>query len=390
MDVVVVGAGIGGLALANGLTADGHRVRVLERAPRLRTGGAAVTIFSNGTAAAAGLGVPLDGLGSPIDSLTFHAPGGGRYARADLREQRDRTGFGIATVPRAAVLQRFAAALPPDAVHFGRDVADVAVAPGGVVVTDADGTRHTADVVVGADGHRSAVRRAVLDDRPAALTGWTSWQGLTRVLPGLADGTHAMCVVGPAGLCGLMPAGAGLLQWWFDVPTPPPAAGTVVAWLRDSFRAYGDPVRTLLDGLTDADVQAYPHVVHRVPDRWGTGAATLLGDAAHVFPPSQAQGANQALEDAWLLRRALRSPGPPADALRSYERIRARRVRRISRLAASEVTNRPPPGAARLAGRILTARALARLQLRVIRRASSVLNDDTTAPASAPHAPRSS
>jgi FAD-dependent urate hydroxylase len=115
MDVVVVGAGIGGLALANGLAADGHRVRVLERAPRLRTGGAAVTVFSNGAAAAAGLGVPSDGLGSPIDSLTFHAPGGGRLARADLREHRDRTGFGVATVPRAAVLECFTAALVPAA-----------------------------------------------------------------------------------------------------------------------------------------------------------------------------------------------------------------------------------------------------------------------------------
>ena len=377
MDVVVVGAGIGGLALANGLAADGHRVRVLERAPRLRTGGAAVTIFSNGSAAAAGLGVPLDGLGSAIDTLAFHAPGGGRYACADLREQRDRTGFGIATVPRAALLERFAAALAPGSVHFGRTVADVAVAPDGVTVTDTDGDRHTGDVVVGADGHRSAVRRAVLDDRPAAPTGWTSWQGLTRALPGIADGTHAMCVVGPAGLCGLMPAGAGLLQWWFDVPGPRPAAGAVVAWLRDGFRGYGEQIRTLLDGLTEADVQAYPHVVHRVPARWGTGATTLLGDAAHVFPPSQAQGANQALEDAWLLRRALGAPCAPADALRRYERIRARRVRRISRLAAGEVTNRPPAGAARLAGRLLSARAVARLQLGVIRRASSVLNDDT-------------
>jgi len=376
MDVVVVGAGIGGLALANGLTADGHRVRVLERAPAPRAGGAAVTIFSNGAAAAAGLGVPLDGLGSRIDSLAFLAPGGGQYARADLREQRDRTGYRVATVPRAAILERFAGALPPGAVHFGCDVAGVSVTPGGAVVTGTDGARHAADVVVGADGHRSAVRRSVLGARPAAPTGWTSWQGLTRALPGIAHGADAICVVGPAGLCGLMPAGDGLLQWWFDVPAPQPAAGAVVTGLRDRFLAYGDPVRTLLDGLTEADVQEFPHVTHRVPARWGAGTVTLLGDAAHAFPPSQAQGANQALEDAWLLRRALRAPGPTADALRRYERIRARRVRPMSRLAAREVTNRPPSGVTRLAGRLLSARALARLQLAMIRRCSSVLNDD--------------
>ena len=74
-------------------------------------------------------------------------------------------------------------------------------------------------------------------------------------------------------------------------------------------------------------------------------AVTPVGDAADAFPPSQAQGADQALEDAWLLCRTLRAG---AD-LRAYERERTRLVRRVSRLAASQVTNREPPTVARLA-----------------------------------------
>jgi FAD-dependent urate hydroxylase len=110
----------------------------------------------------------------------------------------------------------------------------------------------------------------------------------------------------------------------------------------------------------------------------------LLGDAAHAFPPSQAQGANQALDDAWLLRRALASGGEVTGALRRYEAVRSRRVRRISRLAASEVTNRPPNALARLAGRIAPAGLSAWAQLAVIRRCSSVLNDDGVAWTAAP------
>src|SRR5688572_25292906 len=109
MDVVIVGAGIGGLALANGLAADGHAVRILERAPALRADGAAVTIFSNGAAAAAGLGVALDGLGGRIGTLDFALADGRIFSCADVTEHRRRTGFGVATVPRAAILQRFAA-----------------------------------------------------------------------------------------------------------------------------------------------------------------------------------------------------------------------------------------------------------------------------------------
>jgi FAD-dependent urate hydroxylase len=132
----------------------------------------------------------------------------------------------------------------------------------------------------------------------------------------------------------------------------------------------------LLAGLTEADVQEYPHVLHHVPARWGNGPTTLLGDAAHAFPPSQAQGANQALEDAWLLRRALDGTDEPVAALRRYERVRARRVRRISRLAASEVTNRPPSAIGRLAGRLTSPSVAGRVYLTVIRRCSSVLNNE--------------
>jgi FAD-dependent urate hydroxylase len=86
---------------------------------------------------------------------------------------------------------------------------------------------------------------------------------------------------------------------------------------------------------------ATPHVVHRVLDQWGRGPTTLLGDAAHAFPPSQAEGANQALEDALVLTQALRLRGDPAEFLRRYERRRSPRVRLVSRMAVSEITMRP-------------------------------------------------
>jgi FAD-dependent urate hydroxylase len=373
MDVVVAGAGIGGLALANGLVAAGHRVRVLERAPGPRTDGAAVTIFSNGAAAAAGLGVPLDGLGGRVETLEFTDEAGAVLAATDLRVLHRRTGFPVATIPRAAILERFAGALPDGTIAYGRGLVDVTVDEG-VRVTDAAGETHAPDVLVGAGGYRSEVRRRVLGDGPARAVGWTSWQGLTKALPDIAGSTHARCLVGPAGLCGLMPAGDGLLQWWFDVPEEPD--GPVVEWLRARFAGYAEPVRELLAGVTEADVGQYPHVVHEVPDRWGRGATTLVGDAAHAFPPSQAQGANQALEDAWLLARALGTAGDPADLLRRYEIRRARRVRRVAKLAASEVTNRPPTGARRLLGRLLTPGLAGHAYVSVIRSWSSVLNDE--------------
>jgi FAD-dependent urate hydroxylase len=103
---------------------------------------------------------------------------------------------------------------------------------------------------------------------------------------------------------------------------------------------------------------------------------TLLGDAAHAFPPSQAQGANQALEDAWLLARALEGTGPVEALLRRYEAVRARRVRRVSRLAATEITNKMPNILGRFAGKVLSPAMAGRAHLALIRRFSSVLACD--------------
>lgn len=370
MDVIIAGAGIGGLALAHGLLADGHRVRVLEQAPAPRTGGAGVTIFSNGAAALAGLGVPLDGLGAIIDDLDIRSADGRRVLRFDLRVMRRHTGFPVVTLPRDRLIARLSAELPGDVILFGHGVTAVTV-DDTVTVTDAAGRRHAADVVVGADGHRSAVRRSVLDPTPATENGWVTWQGLTPVLPAVTSG---LFIVGDAGACGLMPAGDGLLQWWFDMPDPGGFGAGAADLLRERFAGYADPVPALLATVTDADLGCFPHALHRVPDRWGVGPTTLVGDAAHVFPPSQAQGANQALEDAWLLRRALRTPGPAA--LRRYEVLRSRRVRRVSAMAASEVTNRPAGTVARLTAPLVPAAVTGRGYLALIRRFSSVLHDE--------------
>lgn len=378
--MLIVGAGVGGLALANGLVARGHGVRVLERAEGRRDSGAAVTLFGNGKAAAAGLSAPLDGLGGRIDELEIRGADDRRYGLTDLRLMARRTGFAVETVPRAALLRRLTDLLPDGTVEYGAAVVEAipngtANGTGSGTVVDAAGVRNTADVVVGADGYRSAVRRSVLGDGDARRNGWSSWQGLTAVLPDLAEGTHARCYVGPAGLCGLMPAGGGLLQWWFDTQGTP-GEGPVTDWLAERFARYPQPVTDLLAAMAPRDVHEYPHVLHEVKDRWGEGAVTLLGDAAHAFPPSQAQGANQALEDAWALARALDGGGPVEDLLRRYEKVRARRVRRVSRLAATEITNRMPNAVGRFAGRVLSPTMAGRAHLALIRRFSSVLNTD--------------
>lgn len=378
MDVLIAGAGVGGLALARGLLAAGHRVRVWEEAPGLRRGGAAVTIFNNGNAVLGSLGLSLADIGGRIDELRSYASWGRPIARVDLGVLRRGTGYPVITISRERLIDRLADGLPADLIDFDTPVSAVKVDGDRVTAVAADGREHRPDVLVGADGYRSAVRRAVLADAPATDAGWATRQGLTAVLPELTGGTTNMLVVGDAGLVGMMPAGGGLLQWWFDTPwsRDDPEPESAADWLRARFAAYRDPVPALLERITDADLGLYPHVVTGVPDEWGRGPVTLVGDAIHAFPPTQAQGANQALEDAWLLARALSLPGDPAGLLRRYERRRTPRVRLVSRMAAAETTDKLPAFPVRQLTRLLPPRLAGRAYLSLIRRFSSVLNDE--------------
>ncbi|MER7502758.1 FAD-dependent oxidoreductase [Nonomuraea pusilla] len=99
-------------------------------------------------------------------------------------------------------------------------------------------------------------------------------------------------------------------------------------------------------------IDCFPHHRYRVPLVWGSGAVTLAGDAAHTMPPTMAQGANQALEDAWALARTVAAG--PVPRLRAYERARARVARRSARPAATEATNLHRPAAGLVPDRLAT------------------------------------
>jgi FAD-dependent urate hydroxylase len=340
-----------------------------------RGGHVGLVLFDNSSGG--GDGAPIGSFGGRLDTLRFDTADGATVVTADLTVLARRTGFPVVSTPRSRLVEHLSAGGDQVGVEiaYGCEIVDVEVRPDGVTAIDATGGRHDADIVVGADGHRSAVRRAVLDPAPATENEWTTWQGLTPVLPELAEGATGVCVVGDAGLVGLLPSGEGQLMWWFDVHEP--LAGSPAAALAERFAGYGSLVNALLDKISDGDLEAFRHVTHRVPDQWGRGAATLLGDAAHAFPPTQAQGANQAIEDAWLLSRAVGSqPTDLPGTLRRYERIRARRMRKVSRRAASERTNKPIPPVVRTLTGLIPPSLIGQAYLAQLRGVSSVLTGD--------------
>jgi FAD-dependent urate hydroxylase len=345
MKVLISGAGIGGLAAARALIADGHEVAVFEQATELRHGGAAVTLWSNGTGVLSDLGVSLENVGAPIDVLETRDRHGKPLVSVDVAQAATRYGHPHRCLPRAQLLDLLADGLPADTITFGRTAkAAKTNANGTVTVTFADGTTAEGDLLIAADGRGSAVRDQLWGGDPGKLTGWATWQGINPVPVDITSSHRSVLFVGKPGTCGLMPAGDGLLQWWFDLrwtPGKPPPAKPL-AMIRERFGDWAQPIPDVLKAVTDEETGFFPHYRHRVPRTWGSGPITVIGDAAHSMPPTRAQGANQSLEDAWALAAALRSASTakPEEALRTFERQRSSKVSVVSRQAGSEDYNK--------------------------------------------------
>ncbi|MEV0234184.1 FAD-dependent monooxygenase [Nonomuraea sp. NPDC050786] len=352
MDILVIGAGVGGLAVARGLLAAGHRVRLYDQAPARRTGGKALLVWSNGNAVLKDLGVSLEGVGARIDRIDALTSGGRLRTSMDIAHAADRYGFPTQAIPRRSLLERLADGLPGDIVHYGLACRSVAQDGGKVTATFADGSTATGDVLIGADGHHSVVRRALWGDGTVRPATFGTWQGLSPIDIEITDTTRHLMISGREGACGLMPAGEGLLQWWFDVRWSPgdPRPAAPLAELRRRFGHWASPVPEVLAAASEEDLEFFGHHWNKVRQVWGEGRITLVGDAAHTMPPTLGQGANQTLEDAWVLGRELAEEGDdPAVRLRAYEEARYPHISLVSRLARRNPANwRVPPLIARL------------------------------------------
>ena len=376
MKVIIIGGGVGGIASAIALSAD-HEVEVYEQADQLRTDGNGVLLYPNGTGLLREFGVPLDGLGCPMEALDLLADDGTQLMRLELARISDRFGFPIVVTKRGMVLQLLSDRLTDGKVHFGKRLTAIEHRPNSLTVSFSDGTTAEGDVVIGADGHRSAVRCHLFGDDPAASLGDATWHGITSLRSSFVQGNRIHSLYGKEGICVVHPVGDGQVYWAFELPwTEGDNIASPVESMRARFADWTASVMPeLLDSITDDDISIFPHILHSVRPYWAEGPLTLVGDAAHAVPPRLGMGLCQALEDAWVLGRTMAQPGSPAERLRAYERARWPRISRMHATAKLMGRNNLPlpPGLLRAIGGWLPMTAYQTAQ---VKRLSNFLNGD--------------
>ncbi|MFJ7215058.1 FAD-dependent monooxygenase [Amycolatopsis sp. NPDC098790] len=332
--VLVVGGGLAGTATAIHLAAGGVAVDLVEVEPGITALGSGITLQGNALRELRDLGVweEVRGNGFGFDSLGLRAPDG-----TLLVEMPDvRTGGSDlpATLgmprPDLALILHDRAASAGAKIRFGVTVAELAQDGGRVDITFTDGTAGRYDLVVGADGIRSAVRGMLGIELKTRSTGMGIWRAFG---PRPASVTRTdLFYGGPCYIAGYCPTGEDSLYAYVvedaqnrSFLTPQRRLGT----MRKLASAYHGPWDDILPTLTDpARVNYTWFQTHVLPAPWHRGRVVLIGDAAHACPPTLAQGGAQALEDAGVLSELLLDADVLDDAL--WTAFTERRVARAT------------------------------------------------------------
>lgn len=346
MKAVIVGGGIGGLTAALALRRRGWRVEVLERAARLEPVGAGLQISPNGyrVLAALGLGDAVRAVAYEPQAIQMRMGRSGRKL-FDIplgSESGRRWGAPYLQVHRADLIDALRAALPETAVRLGTEVEGYEQSEGAVAAAVSGGGAVDADLLIAADGVRSAIRERMLGAERARFTRCVAWRAVVprERLAGF-DAPPGACIwAGEARHAVTYPLRRGELVNF---------VGIVEAddWRGESWTEPGDraELARIFEGwspligaiIAEAETLNRWALFDRPPlARWSDGRVALLGDACHPMAPSLAQGACQAMEDAWVLAECV-ADGASPEALRRYEFRRKARASRVQREAAANV-----------------------------------------------------
>lgn len=341
MKIAIAGAGIGGLTAALCLHEKGFEVQVFEAVDTLHPLGVGINVMPHGSGVLFGLG-----LGDALDDMAI---------RTRAIEYRTRFGHLIQSDPRCVeagfeypqysvhrgelqflLLDEVRARIGERSVIGGKGVEGFTQDESGVHVLFADGSAFDCDLLIGADGFRSKVRRQLHpSEGPAHYEGTMMWRGANLQAP-FADG-RTMFIAGDHNVkfvCYPISGraardGKALINWVAEVRHDQPRAAEDADWTREGDREF--IAEYLKFQMPDIDIPTllrdtrkitqYP-MIDRDPLPWWTkGRVTLLGDAAHPMYPIGANGASQAILDGRALADALtEAPGP--EGLVAYEAVR--------------------------------------------------------------------
>ena len=361
-EIIIVGAGIGGLTLGLALHQAGIACRIYESVPDVKAIGVGINLLPHATKELAALG--LEDALARVAVKTRDATFFNRFGQLIYQEPLGRAAgyehpqFSIHRGDlQMILLEEFRSRTGGDRIVTNSHCVDVAQDEAGVTVTFSDGPGGKnrlavrGRVAIACEGINSAVRKQFFpDEGEPRYSGVNMWRGVTRWKPMLSGASmvragwlsHGKMVIYP--IRDADTDGLQLINWVAEIETPNyrkrdwNRAGSI----EDFIGAFADWHFDWLDVpafVRAADlVLEFPMVDQDPLPRWSFGRVTLLGDAAHPMVPRGSNGAGQAILDVRALTTALREHADPVAALAAYE---AQRLEATTRVVLTNRTNPP-------------------------------------------------
>ncbi|MDG2502382.1 MAG: FAD-dependent monooxygenase [Porticoccaceae bacterium] len=348
MNILIAGAGIGGLTAALCLQKIGHQVQLLEQAPKFIEVGAGIQCGANALRVLDYLGLKAEIEAIAVDPLRAdfreHKTGAVLHSLTFGQDYAQRHGAPYLHVHRADLHQILANAFndrAASAVTFNATVASYSEQGDKVTVQTENGRQFEGDCLVAADGVKSVIRDQLLGHRAPVFTGNIAWRGVVPAdrLPADFMDKIVSNFVGP---------NKHMVIYYLRQQQLINFVGVVeselwqqTSWtqrapwqqLKDDFAGWHPKVQAVIDAADRDQCYRWALYNHKPFSHWSSARVTLLGDAAHATLPFMASGAAMAIEDARILQRALDQAPNVGQGLQLYQRNRLARTAKIQTMS---------------------------------------------------------
>ena len=340
MKAVIIGAGIGGLTTAIALQQAGIDFEVFEAAPELRPIGAGIVMASNAMQVFQRLGIEKKIIKAGLEIVSAYGVDQNFKLISSLQVKEkitSRYGIGSYAIHRGRLQQVLLEEIDQKKIHLNKKLITLVQNNQKVTLNFEDGFSTEADVVIGADGIKSAVRKNIFGDLPLRYSGQTCWRGMTKFsLP--ADkqfNTYEMWGKQKGLRFGFVPAAPDEVYYFttFFTNANGKDSGRVKESLLKTYSCFGSLPTQIIEATPEENIiRSDIFDLNPIP-KWWNGRVALLGDAAHATTPNLGQGGCQAVEDAYVTAKCLKENSSIEKAFEQYQNMRYEKALHVVNLS---------------------------------------------------------
>ena len=333
IDVLIQGAGIGGLTLAIALVQRGYSVQIVERSQRLSEVGAGIWMAANPMQVFDRLGfaAKVAAAGWTVQRIFLEDYRGDTLQASDISAVARHFGFETVALHRSVLQKVLFEELPAGIVLFGASVQELHPAQDAVLTRLTNGSSLTAKILVGADGINSQIRELVSLGEEKRYSGSSSYRAIARAarLPSQPGDHDAYEIWAPGCRVGFSKINAVDYYWYMTFDSPAGLHSSPYqrrSHAESLFLTYFPQWIGLLEFTETHEILHTDISDLKRLSTWSSGRVGLIGDAAHATTPNLGQGGAMAIEDALSLANAFQQVGLNVRAWEIFERQRRKKV----------------------------------------------------------------